>query len=159
MKPLKKGNARRSTHSRTTRCPRGTASASKSKPDQYFASGASPPSAPAAEVGAWATVDTLGIVVDLNDEGGRGLAQATVSRTGDPELRNLISLADGLGKRYLVAAGRFNGKGITAVLCDDEPNLVAAFQMVNVRMDEIGSHTTAWMIEPAACAALLVCVE
>jgi hypothetical protein len=99
--------------------------------------------------------DTLGIVVDLHDEGGRNLAQVTVRQTGDPELRNLISMADALGKRYLIAAGRFNGKGIFAALCDDEQTLIASFQVANARMDEIGSSTTAWLIKPNSYGALL----
>jgi hypothetical protein len=51
--------------------------------------------------------NTLGIVVDMHNEEGRNLAQATMRQTGDPELRNLISMAQTLGKRYLVAAGKF----------------------------------------------------
>jgi hypothetical protein len=99
--------------------------------------------------------NTLGIVVDMHNEEGRNLAQATMRQTGDPELRNLISMAQTLGKRYLVAAGKFDGKGLSATLCDDDQTLIASFQMVNARMDEIGSRTTAWMIKPDACGALL----
>ncbi|MEP6605767.1 MAG: hypothetical protein ABJA60_06575, partial [Nitrosospira sp.] len=73
---------------------------------------------------------------------------------GDSELRNLMSLARTLGKRYLIAAG-FNGKGISAIVCDDDQALITAFEMVNVRMDEIGSHGTAWLIKPDACGELL----
>ena len=98
-------------------------------------------------------MDTLGIVVDLHDEGGRNLAQVTVRQTGDPELRNLIRMADALGKRYLIAAGRFNGKGIFAALCDDEQALIVAFQVVNARMDEIGSCTTAATTSHSSSAA------
>lgn len=99
--------------------------------------------------------DTFGIVVDLSDESGRKLAEETVRRSNDSELRNLITIADGLNKRYIVAAGSFSGKGISASLCDDEQSLIAAFQMVNTRMDEIGSQTTMWMFAPDACAVML----
>ena len=100
-------------------------------------------------------ISTFGIVVDLHDEGGRILAQETVLQTGDSELRNLVSMAQALGKKYLVAAGRFDGIGIFGVVCDDNEGLIAAFQMANARLKETGSYTTAWMIKPDACAALL----
>ena len=56
--------------------------------------------------------DSLGIAVDLTSEAGRKLAEEIVRQTGDEELRNLISIANALNKRYIVAAGCFNGKGI-----------------------------------------------
>jgi hypothetical protein len=99
--------------------------------------------------------DTLGIVVDLHDKEGLNLAQETACQMGDPQLSNLITLARALGKRYLITAGRFNGKGITAIVCDDDQSLITAFEMVNGRMDEIGSHGTAWMIKPDACGGLM----
>ena len=100
-------------------------------------------------------MDTLGIVVDLHNEEGRNLAQETIRRIGDLELRNLVSMAQTLGKRYLVAAGRFNGTGIIGAVCDDNESLIVAFKTANARMDKIGSHTTAWMIKPDECADLL----
>lgn len=100
-------------------------------------------------------MDTLGIVVDLNDEEGRNLAQETVRNTGDLELRNLVSMAQTLGNRYLVVAGRFNGTGIIGAVCDDNEHLIVAFQEINKRLKELGSYTTAWMIKADACAALL----
>ena len=100
-------------------------------------------------------MDSMGIVVDLLDAEGRSLAQESVRQTGDSELRNLLHMAQKLGKRYLVAAGRFNNKGISATLCDDEQTLIAAFQVVNARMDEIGSRVTAWLIKPDSCGAVL----
>lgn len=99
--------------------------------------------------------DTFGIVADLASVAGRKLAEETVRQTNDSELRNLIRMTDALNKRYIVAAGSFNGKGISASLCNDEQTLIAAFQMVNIRMDEIGSCTTAWMFAPDACRVLL----
>lgn len=99
--------------------------------------------------------DTFGIVADLVSEAGRRLAEETVRQTNDSELRNLIRMADALNKRYIVAAGSFNGKGISATLCEDEQTLIAAFQMVNIRMNEIGSCTTAWKVAPDACAVIL----
>jgi len=100
-------------------------------------------------------ISTFGIVVDLHDEGGRILAQETVLQTGDSELRNLVSMAQALGKKYLVAAGRFDGIGIFGAVCDDDENLIVIFQAANARLKETGSYTTAWMIKPDACAALL----
>jgi len=100
-------------------------------------------------------MSTLGIVVDLHDEEGRNLAQETIRQTKDSEFTNLISMAQALGNRYVVAAGKFNGKGIFGTFCNDDKYLVAAFQMANERMDEIGSHTTAWTIKPDTCAILL----
>ena len=100
-------------------------------------------------------MSTLGIVVDLHDEEGRNLAQETIRQTKDSEFTNLISMAQVLGNRYVVAAGKFNGKGIFGTFCNDDKYLVAAFQMANARMDEIGSRTTGWMIKPDACADLL----
>ena len=99
--------------------------------------------------------NTFGIVVDLHNEEGRTLADTTAKQTGDPELRNYLLLAQGLGQRYLVAAGKFNGKGIFATFCDDDANLVLAFQMANSRMGEIGSESTDWLVRPKACAALI----
>lgn len=98
---------------------------------------------------------TLGIVVDIFDEGGRNLAEETVRQTEDPEFRKLLSMAHELRKRYIVAAGRFNGKGISGVVCNDSEHLVVAFDVINARMDEIGSCTTVWLIKPDACVALL----
>lgn len=98
---------------------------------------------------------TMGVVVDLHNEEGRSLAETTARQTRDPEFRNFLLLAQGLGKRYLVAAGQFNGKGIFATFCDDDTNLVLAFQMANSRMDEIGSGTTGWLVKPDTCAALI----
>ena len=100
-------------------------------------------------------ISTFGIVVDLHDEGGRILALETVLQTGNSELRNLVSMAQALGKKYLVAAGRFDGIGIFGAVCDDDENLIVTFQAANVRLKEIGSPTTGWMIKPDACAALL----
>ena len=100
-------------------------------------------------------MDTLGIVVDLHDEGGRNLAYETVRSTGDIELRNLVSMVQTFGNRYLVVAGRFDGTGIIGAVCDDNENLISAFRMTNARMNEIGSRTTGWMIKPDACANLL----
>ena len=100
-------------------------------------------------------ISTFGIVVDLHDEGGRILAQETVLQTGDSELRNLVSMAQALRKKYLVAAGRFDGIGIFGAVCDDDENLIVIFQAANARLKETGSYTTAWMIKPDACAALL----
>lgn len=97
----------------------------------------------------------MGIVVDLHNEEGRTLAETTAKQTCDSEFRNFLLLAQGLGKRYLVAAGRFNSKGIFATFCDDDANLVLAFQMANSRMNEIGSRTTGWLIKPRECAAFL----
>ena len=98
---------------------------------------------------------TLGIVVDLHDKEGRNLAQETMRQTGDSEFKNLISMAHSLGKRYVVAAGKFNGRGIFGTFCDDDKYLIAAFQMANARMDEIGSRTTGRMIKPDTCTDLL----
>ena len=101
-------------------------------------------------------ISTFGIVVDLHDEGGRILALETVLQTGDSELRNLVSMAQALRKKYLVAAGRFDGiGGIFGAVCDDDENLIVIFQAANARLKETGSYTTAWMIKPDACAALL----
>jgi len=100
-------------------------------------------------------ISTFGIVVDLHDEGGRILALETVLQTGNSELRNLVSMAQALGKKYLVAAGRFDGTGIFGVVCDDDENLIVIFQAANARLKETGSYTTAWMSKPDACAALL----
>jgi hypothetical protein len=99
--------------------------------------------------------DTLGIVADLRSVEGRMLVQEILKQTNDPEFRNLISMAETLNKRYIIAAGSFNGKGISSFLCDDEPTLVIAFQDINIRMDEIESNTTAWLISPNNCAILL----
>ncbi|SFM59127.1 hypothetical protein [Nitrosomonas communis] len=99
--------------------------------------------------------DTLGIVADLRSVKGRMLVQEILKQTNDPEFRNLISMADTLNKRYIIAAGSFNGRGILSVLCDDEQTLIAACQNINIRMDEIGSSTTAWLISPNNCAILL----
>jgi hypothetical protein len=99
--------------------------------------------------------DTLGIVADLSDEVGREFAERSVRQTNNIELRNLITMADGLNKRYIVAAGRFNGKGNFASFCGDKQTLIAAFQMANARMDEVGSCTTTWFFAPDACRALL----
>ena len=99
--------------------------------------------------------DTLGIIADLTNVEGRNLAEETVSQTGDLEFRGLIEVAQELGKKYIVAAGKFNSKGISAMLCDDDQMLTFAFKTVNERMREIGSHTTAWIIKPDACAVLL----
>lgn len=98
---------------------------------------------------------TFEIVADLSDEVGRKLAEEIVRRTNDSELCNPITIADGLNKRYLVAAGSFSGKGISTSLCDNEQRLIAAFLMVNTRMDETGSQTTMWMFAPDACAVML----
>ena len=100
-------------------------------------------------------MDTLGIVADLHDEGGRDLAQETIRQTGDLELRNLVSMAQALEKRYLIAAGRFNDTGIIGAVCDDNEGLIAAYQMANARLKKTGSLTTAWMIKPEEYAALL----
>ena len=99
--------------------------------------------------------DTLGIVVDLRNPEGLALAQVITQQTGDPELRNLIVMARTLGTAYVVAAGRFNGKGIFGTVCDNEQHVVVAIQTANARMKEIGSRTTAWMAKPDACAVLL----
>ncbi len=100
-------------------------------------------------------MSTLGIVADLHDEEGRNLAEETMRQTGDSEFTNLINMAQTLGKRYVVAAGKFNGRGIFGIFCDSDKHLVAAFQMANARMDEIGSRTTGWMIKPDTCVAIL----
>jgi len=100
-------------------------------------------------------IGTLGIVVDLHDAEGRNLAQETIRRTGDLEFKNLVSMAHGLEKKYIIAAGKFNGRGIFGIFCDDDDHLIAAFEMVNARMEEIGSRTTGWVIKPDACADLL----
>lgn len=99
--------------------------------------------------------DTLGIVADLKSPEGLELAQATVRETGDRKLRNLLAVAQALGMRYVVAAGRFNGKGIFGAMGAGENDVVVQFQMANVHMEEIGSRTTAWMAKPHALAALL----
>jgi hypothetical protein len=99
--------------------------------------------------------DTLGIVADLTHSEGLNLAQTTVRETGDSELRNLLTMAQALGMRYVIAAGRFNGKGIFGAMCSNEQDVAASFQMANDRMDEIGSRTTAWLAKPDALAALL----
>ncbi|NBQ68736.1 MAG: hypothetical protein EBU46_07860 [Nitrosomonadaceae bacterium] len=99
--------------------------------------------------------DTLGIVVDLSNMEGRNLAEETLRQTNDPELNKLITMADELGKKYIIAAGQFNGKGISSVICDDDSMLIAAFRTVNERMREIGSQTTVWLIKPDACVTLL----
>lgn len=100
-------------------------------------------------------MDTFGIVADLSDEVGRELAERTIQQTNSSELRNLITMADGFSKRYIVAAGRFNDKGIVGSLCDDEETVIATFQMVNSRMAEVGSNITMWICVPDACKALL----
>lgn len=100
-------------------------------------------------------IDTFGIIVDLHKEEGRHLAWETAHQTGDAEFRNLLNLGQALGKRYLVAAGRFEGKGISAAFCDDDQTLIAAFQMVNKRINEMGSHVTAWLIKPDSCGAVV----
>lgn len=98
---------------------------------------------------------TFGIVADLSDEVGRELAERTVQQTNSSELRNIITMVDGFSKRYIVAAGRFNGKEIIGSLCNDEETVSATFQMVNSRMDEVGSNTTKWICVPDACSAML----
>lgn len=98
---------------------------------------------------------TMGIVADLRSEEGRTLAETTARQTGDSEFSNYLLLAQGLGQRYLVAAGQFNGKGLFATFCDDDANLVLAFQVANSRMREIGSGSTDWLVRPEACAALV----
>jgi len=100
-------------------------------------------------------MDSLGIVVNLHDEEGCNLAQETIRQTKDLEFTNLISMAHGLGKKYVVAAGKFNGRGIFGTVCDDDKYLIAAFQIANARLKKTGSLTTAWTIKPDECAALL----
>lgn len=102
--------------------------------------------------------DTLGILADLKHPEGLELAQASVRETGDKELRNLVIMAQALGARYVVAAGRFNGKGIFGAMCANEQDVVVSYQMANDRMDEIGSRTTAWLAKPDSLAALLAVV-
>lgn len=99
--------------------------------------------------------DTLGIIADLTNKEGRKLVDETLRQTNDPELRKLIDMVDALNIRYIVAAGSFNGQGISSVLCDDESKLIIAFHTVNSRMNEIGSRKTAWLIKPNTCKTLL----
>jgi hypothetical protein len=101
------------------------------------------------------SADTLGILADLEHPEGLELAQATVRETGDKDLRNLVIMAQALGTRYVVAAGRFNGKGIFGAMCANELDVAASYQMANDRMDEIGSRTTAWLAKPDSLAAAL----
>jgi hypothetical protein len=67
----------------------------------------------------------------------------------------LLDIANAIGMRYVVAAGRFNGTGIVGTLCDDTENLNVTIAMVNTRMDEIGSRTTRWVVMPGVCADML----
>ena len=102
--------------------------------------------------------DTLGIVVDLHDKDGRRLFDDVVRLTGDEELRNLLVIASTMGMRYVVAAGRFNGKGIFSAMCADESVTILSWGSANERMNEIGSRTTAWMAKPDSLAKLLTAV-
>ncbi len=99
--------------------------------------------------------DTYGIVADLSSIEGRDLVEETVCLTGDTQLQNLIEIAQAVDKKYLIVAGRFDGKGISSVICDDDSTLITAFRTINERMREIGSCTTAWLIKPDACVTLL----
>lgn len=102
--------------------------------------------------------DTLGIVVDLHDKEGRRLFDEVARLTGDQELRNLLVVASALGMRYLVAAGRFNGKGVFSAMCAEESVAILSWGSANERMNEIGSRTTAWMAKPDSLAKLLTAV-
>ena len=99
--------------------------------------------------------NTMGVVCDLHDREGRKFAQETLRQTGDTEFRNVLSMAKALEKRYVVAAGKFNGTGMFATLCDDSENLIVSFAMANAWINEFGPSTTGWLIKPDACATLL----
>lgn len=99
--------------------------------------------------------DTLGIVADIQHPEGLALAQATVRETGDPELRNLLTMAQAIGMRYVIAAGRFNGKGIFGAMCANKQDIAASIQMANERMNDVGSRATAWMAKPDSLALLI----
>lgn len=99
---------------------------------------------------------TIGIVVDLHTVKGQKLAEVTARQTGDPEFANLLRMAQANKSRYLIAAGRFNGKGIFGVLCGDAQYLLDSYQLANARMNEVGSCTTAWMIEADALIKALL---
>lgn len=98
---------------------------------------------------------TMGVVVDISHIDGLSLAQETAKQTKDKEFSNLLAMAQIMKKRYLIAAGRFNGKGIYGTLCDDEEHLKLSFTIANERMNEDGSVSTTWLIKPHSCAEVL----
>lgn len=97
----------------------------------------------------------MGVVADLSTADGLRFAKETAKITNDKEFSNLLNMALIMKKRYLVAAGRFNGKGISSIICDDEEQLKLAFHIINERMNEVGSVTTSWHIKPNSCAEML----
>lgn len=99
--------------------------------------------------------DTLGIVADLNVPENLHLLKQFATKTGDKQLCNFIAIAEVLRNRFVIAAGRFDGKGLFAALCDDENQLATAFRVANARMNEIGSRTTAWTFLPESCRNLV----
>ncbi|MBN8474508.1 hypothetical protein [Sulfuritalea sp.] len=101
------------------------------------------------------STDTLGLVADLHDKEGLRLVEEAVRLTGDQELRGVLELAVGLGMRYLVAAGRFDGKGIFSALCAEDSVAILSWGAANERMNEGGSRKTEWLVMPAPLMALL----
>ena len=99
--------------------------------------------------------DTLGIIANLQDTEGLQLVEAVIRSTGDQELTTLLGIARGIGMRYLVVAGRFNGSGVFSAMCADQPTALLAWSAANERMREGGAAATAWMVKPDSLASAL----
>lgn len=99
--------------------------------------------------------DTVGVVADLNVPENLHLLKQFATKTGDKQLCSFIAMAEVLRNRFVIAAGRFDGKGLFATLCDAENQLATAFRVANARMNEIGSRTTAWTFFSESCRNLV----
>jgi hypothetical protein len=101
------------------------------------------------------TPDTMGVIADLHTAEGRTLVDGVIKETGDKYFEQIVELAHGLGKRYVVAAGRFNNKGLVCCTSNEVESLRATFQMANSRMNEAGSRTTQWLIMPVSLGTMI----